>query len=320
MLDEACLPPELHLDALHRFPQRRPDRTVYLPADRAGQFGRPASGSQLVVLDEFALDHELDALGSWAPVARRNASCLAAMRRGAVAIYETDDNGVHHDEVPDALQRAVSGVYCSQRGWVNVCRYFSDAGVWPLGFPPELLHAAFNAELATQVRERVDCPVQHHSFDADGSAALDSQKLILGPQSWCPFGALGTLWWDVAFPLLYLPSCAPFRMPGLWRSLVAQVCLHAAGCHVAFRSLTGTASHSRMDTRDAVSGCLNSRRIVAILGRLQLASAPDAMGESLRACYRALVEAELIPAAELALVDRWLMLVDELAPLPTRPH
>jgi hypothetical protein len=261
--------------------------------------------------------------------ARKNLGYLVAMRRGAQVIYETDDDNLPNDDLLATVERKVFGTRCEQLGWVNVYRHFTDVRVWPRGFPLELLNQSFEANVVTGSEEWVACPVQQ--FLADGDPDVDavfrltqsqvihfrSGTLILGAGSYCPFNSQNTIWWGDAFPLLYLPSYVPFRMTDIWRSYVAQVCLYRAGHHLVFRGATvfqdRNAHDLLRDLRDEVPGYLNNQRIMRILQALNLSSAPQDMGENLRTCYRALVSAEIIPPAELLLVDGWLGEVKQIA-------
>jgi hypothetical protein len=261
--------------------------------------------------------------------ARKNLGYLVAMRRGAEVIYETDDDNLPYDQLLATVEREVVGLRCEQFGWVNVYRHFTDVRVWPRGFPLELLNESFESSLVVGAEARVACPVQQ--FLADGDPDVDAVfrltqsqaihfrpgTLILGAGSYCPFNSQNTIWWDDAFPLLYLPSYVPFRMTDIWRSFVAQVCLYHAGHHLVFRGATvfqdRNAHDLLRDFHDEVPGYLNNRRIMQMLEALDLSSAPQDMGENLGICYRVLVEAEIIPQAELLLVDGWLTEIKRIA-------
>jgi STELLO glycosyltransferases len=254
--------------------------------------------------------------------ARKNLGYLQAMRRGAEVIYETDDDNLPYDHLLATVERQVSGPSCEQQGWVNVYRHFTDMRVWPRGFPLELLNAAFQVKLATRPRAKVVCPIQQ--FLADGDPDVDAifrltqsqvirfrpGTLILGPGSYSPFNSQNTIWWEEAFPLLYLPGHVPFRMTDIWRSYVAQTCLYRAGHYLAFREATvfqdRNAHDLLRDFRDEVPGYLNNQRIMKILEALDLSRAPQDMVENLRLCYRALVRSGIMVEAELPLVDAWL--------------
>jgi hypothetical protein len=134
--------------------------------------------------------------------------------------------------------------------------------------------------------------------------------VVLARGAFCPFNSQNTVWWPDAYPLLYLPSFVTFRVTDIWRSLVAQVCLHAAGRQLAFRS--ATARHARndhsllRDFTDEVPGYLHNARILDLLRSLDLSSHPAAAAANLRRCYLALVDEKLVCSAELELVDAWL--------------
>ena len=68
---------------------------------------------------------------------RKNVGYLLAMRGGADAILETDDDNFPYPGFWDAGEPDVTAPTSEGHGWVNVYRYFAtpDADVWPRGFP-----------------------------------------------------------------------------------------------------------------------------------------------------------------------------------------
>ena len=139
---------------------------------------------------------------------------------------------------------------------------------------------------------------------------FEGDDVILPPGAYCPFNSQNTLWWPEAFPLMYLPSYVAFRMTDIWRSLIAQRCLHASGQSVAFRSSTVDQvrnEHSLLDDfEDEISGYLGNRRIVESLNAVHLSEDLSECGLNMRRCYVQLVADGFIPDEELSLVDSWL--------------
>ena len=132
----------------------------------------------------------------------------------------------------------------------------------------------------------------------------------LAPGQWCPFNTQSTWWWPAAFPLLYVPSHCSFRMCDIWKSFVAQRCLWAMGLGVVFHPpevVQDRNPHDVLKDFEAeVPGYLWNARIARLLGALELDAAPEAVGENLRVCYRALVGEGILPTDELPLLDAWL--------------
>ena len=254
--------------------------------------------------------------------ARKNIGYLLAIQQGAACIYETDDDNA---PLPGWTPRAetVDAVPVAPRPWVNVYRMFTNELIWPRGFPLDrITDAATYRHEATPPRS-VRAPIQQGlangapDVDAVWRLVLDhpvdfhaGPSVRLPPDAYCPFNSQTTWWWPVAYPLLYLPSFCSFRMTDIWRSFVAQRCLWEIGCGVVFHAAEAVQlrnPHNLLrDFRDEVPGYLDNDRICTILNGCTLLPGEASVGDNLRACYRALVDASIIPGDELPLVDAWL--------------
>lgn len=249
---------------------------------------------------------------------RKNIGYLEAIAGGAPVVAETDDDNAPYDTFFAPAREVAAARVVRERGWVNVYRLFTDRPVWPRGFPLDRVREAPPAP--GDALERVRCPIQQGL--ADGDPDVDAvYRLVVGepvtferrppvalaPGALCPTNSQNTLWWPDAFPLLYLPSHCSFRMTDIWRGLVAARIAAEQGWHVLFRTSTVHQDRNEHDfVRDfaqEVDGYLRNAGIVEVLEATPLpATVPDALA----ACYGALVEAGVLPAAELGLVERWL--------------
>lgn len=273
---------------------------------------------------EFARQSPLD------HYCRKNVGYLHAMREGAQVIAETDDDNLPYRSFLRDVGRMVSGRRVIGEGWRNVYRHFTEARIWPRGFPLELITASLTERLALGPLAHFDCPVQQFLADGDpdvdaiyrltteGEVVFDANAnaVVLGPGAFCPFNSQNTIWWPEAFPLLYLPNFVSFRMTDIWRSFVAQVCLYAIDKHLAFRAATVRQernAHSLLrDFEQEVPGYLHNERILGVLQGLTLSGGSDDTGGNLWLCYKALISEGLVPVEELRLVELWL---DELSEL-----
>lgn len=254
--------------------------------------------------------------------ARKNIGYLLAMRAGASVIVETDDDNVPREEFWAARRRRQSVPTLAADGWVNVYGYFTEAHIWPRGFPLDRIKDA-HAPFESLAVGDADCPVQQGLADVNPDvdaiyrlvAPLPQsfrrdRRLALAPGSWCPFNSQNTTWWAEAFPLLYLPAYCSFRMTDIWRSFVAQRIAWANGWGVLFHEPTvwqERNEHNLMrDFRDEVPGYLHNGAICEALGGLQLRPGAEHLGENLRACYGKLVGMELVGRQELSLLDAWI--------------
>lgn len=263
---------------------------------------------------------------------RKNIGYLQAMRAGAECIYDTDD-----DNVPMGAwrERELSCVARAAKtpGWCNVYRYFHPTDIWPRGFGLSKLADA-RTPLSPEVI--VECPIQQGLADGEpdvdaiwrlaaippwmrGRFTMFREKLsvVLGKGAWCPFNSQTTWWFKEAFPLLYLPTHATFRMTDIWRSFVAQRCLWELGRGVVFHSpsevVQNRNEHDLMkDFADEVPGYLSNEKIAATLEALSLEAGRDAISSNLTRCYEALVGAGFLPPDELAGVRAWVDDVEKI--------
>ena len=254
--------------------------------------------------------------------ARKNVGYLWAAARGAEIIAETDDDNIPYDTFLKETNRTVKGKPVRKIGWENVYTHFTEARIWPRGFPLELITESLSNRSELGSERDYDCPVQQYLADGDpdvdavyrlttvAETKFHSNTIILEPGTYCPFNSQNTIFWREAFPLLYLPAYVSFRMTDIWRSFVAEACLYAMGKAIAFREATvfqERNQHSLIkDFRDEVPGYLNNVRIVEILRDLSLGSDSSAVAENVLLCYEALIRAEIVPAKELPLLQSWL--------------
>ena len=258
--------------------------------------------------------------------ARKNIGYLYAMKMGANVIAETDDDNIPYDNFLDGVHVDTTARPALQSGWVNVYRFYSDQRIWPRGFPLEKINHSLNSTPMLGDPEPHHCPVQQYLADEDPDVdaiyrltdnaptkfKFDPHRklIVLPPGSHCPFNSQNTVWWREGFIFLYLPSYVSFRMTDIWRSFIAQVCLHAIGSSIAFGPATMKQIRNRHDLlddfRQEVAGYLNNSRIVETLIELPLSTARDDNALNLLLCYRKLVDIAIIPPEELPIVEAWI--------------
>ncbi|MEK6283080.1 MAG: STELLO glycosyltransferase family protein [Acidobacteriota bacterium] len=261
--------------------------------------------------------------------ARKNLGYLLALRDGATMILETDDDNIPYQSFWNPRQRQQTVSTLSKHGWVNVYRYFSEANLWPRGFPLDHVKDSLPPFESLKVSE-TDCPIQqglvNENPDVDAIYRLVSSlpqsfrkdgRVALAGGSWCPFNSQNTYWWREAFPLMYLPAFCSFRMTDIWRSFVAQRIAWANNWSVLFHEPNVSQErneHNLMrDFRDEVPGYLHNKSICEALENLQLRSGVDSIGENLHVCYEKLVSMELVDRKELELVTAWLADLEEVS-------
>lgn len=258
--------------------------------------------------------------------ARKNVGYLLAIRQGAPVVAETDDDNIPYPAFLSDINRRIRGRAVTKAGWENVYVHFTELRVWPRGFPLEHVNESLRMASPLANTAEFDCPIQQYLADdnpdvdavfrltSDFEIKFRPNTIILQPGTWCPFNSQNTVWWPPAYPLLYLPAYVSFRMTDIWRSFIAQICLHHMGHSLAFRDATMYQIRNEhvliRDFRDEVPGYLNNVRIMETLAGLTLSAKPAHAGQNLRLCYEALVSANFVPREELHLVDLWLAELD----------
>ena len=254
--------------------------------------------------------------------ARKNIGYLIAFRDGADHILETDDDNLPYPSFWSSEDNHRLTPTLSGAGWVNIFRYFSDANIWPRGFPLDLVRQHPPAYESLSEAEN-DCPIRHGLIDNDPDVDAiyrltgdlpqmfaNNRRIVLRDGSLCPFGSQNTAWHEKTFALLYLPAYCSFRMTDIWRGFIAQRIAWANGWGVLFHEPTmyqERNTHNLMkDFRDEVPGYLHNAELARALEKLELPGGEDQIQENLRTCYRKLVEMELIDPKELTLLDSWL--------------
>jgi hypothetical protein len=260
---------------------------------------------------------------------RKNIGYLKAIAEYPPVIAETDDDNIPYDTFLQDVNRSVTGRAVLKAGWENVYTHFTDDKIWPRGFPLELITASLKSHSPLGEPTKFECPIQQ--FLADGDPDVDAvyrltieaittfrpNTVVLKDGTYCPFNSQNTIFWPEAYPLLYLPAYVSMRMTDIWRGFIAERCLFAMGKQIAFRDATVLQErneHSLIrDFREEVPGYLHNTRIIEILKALELSADPKDCASNLRKCYVALVEADIVPGQEMALVDLWIESLKRLA-------
>lgn len=278
----------------------------------------------------WPLDHQLYSfrLANVAPTnsyTRKNIGYLLAMRNKAEVIIETDDDNIPMDSFWQERTQRKEAIVIKKDGWLNVYQYFSDDRIWPRGLPLDEIDSVVASSCKV---ETVYSPIQqglaNDDPDVDAIYRLtypnrrtifdDKISVAFQPGTWSPFNSQNTTWFREAFHLMYLPSTCSFRMTDIWRSFVAQRLLWKCGQTVLFHSPTVYQcrnEHDLMDDfRQEVPGYLHNKEIAEGLMGLNLDDWNQ--NDNMRICYEWLVSKDLLDEKELALLDYWLMDIEEL--------
>ena len=76
---------------------------------------------------------------------RKNIGYLVAIANGATVIAETDDDNLPYESFLVDVSEEVRAQAVRGRGWVNVYTHFTDARIWPRGFPLQFVLESFRS-------------------------------------------------------------------------------------------------------------------------------------------------------------------------------
>lgn len=258
----------------------------------------------------------------WNHYSRKMLGYVRAVQRGAEVIFDTDDDNFPK---PGWQIPAFDGTYATTAdglGWVNVYRSFSDAHIWPRGFPlrsildPRTVLAP-EATRPTRVRVGIWQMLVDGEPDVDAIYRLvDNRKhyfaerdpLILGRGTLCPFNSQATAFIQPLFPLLYLPASVTFRFTDILRGLVAQPILWAAGYSLGFTQaavIQERNPHDFLKDFESEWACyVQAERVPDIVEPVIRGGA--SVSENLTAAYAALQRAGIVSAEEPKILAAWL--------------
>lgn len=178
-----------------------------------------------------------------------------AIRHGAEYILDSDDDNTPYPGAVDDVDRIIlaedwtKGERVRTRaGWFNPYSHLGARGLWPRGFPLELVHG-IGAKAEPGIGSDPWAVVQFMA-DADPDVdaigrmmhpagayfdLCDAQMMILPDRGiFAPINSQATLWTAEAFPLLFLPQGVSDRVTDILRGYMAQACLWRMGYVAAF--------------------------------------------------------------------------------------
>ena len=202
--------------------------------------------------------------------ARKAVGYLYAIKHGAEAIYETDDDNVLKSGLGALLPEAtddgelvlrpfrLSGLRAapgSRHGVANAHAHFGQPSVWPRGVPLADVDAAVRQSLVAETPNRSRrCLVRQGLADADPDVDAifrltqsgevghlffdDAPPVAVERGVFSPWNSQNTLVERGAFWALLLPTTVAFRVCDIWRGLWAQRLVWELGGNICFFEAT----------------------------------------------------------------------------------
>jgi len=261
---------------------------------------------------------------------RKNLGYLYAIKKGAHAIIDTDDDNFPNIQQWNNFLNSSFEVFehasSDKITFKNIYSYFSDAKIpfWPRGFPLNLINDP-KADIESNdifksnskdvglwqcmVNGDPDIDAIHRLIFKGTPAYLKKNALIMGRNTFCAFNSQNTLWADSdLFPLLYLPSTVSFRFTDILRGYIAQAVINATSKNWGFYQATAYQErnvHNLMnDFRSEISMYSNMDEIFKIIFESCKHNLP--ICDNLINCYSSLKENEFVHERELEILSSWI--------------
>jgi hypothetical protein len=309
-----------------------PNYKLVVAGDRKSPADWAQDGAEfLSVSDQEALGFQMSAKLPYNHYGRKMMGYLHAIREGAEAIVDTDDDNIPYDGWKFPALEGSFDTAPAGKGFVNIYKNFTSHHIWPRGYPLDLI---LNADHNLREEELTQQPTKIGVWQglADSDPDVDAiyrlidntevffdkrSPIVLPEGTLCPFNSQNTLVRRELFPLLYLPAYVTFRFTDILRGLVAQPIMWAHGYRLGFTQATVLQvrnPHDYVKDFESEIPCyLHPNRVIAAVQR---AIQPGhSVSDDLRAVYDELAKENIVTAAEVELLDLWLA---DLAALTTK--
>lgn len=280
--------------------------------------------------DQLSSDFAIASLLPENHYTRKNLGYLYAIKSGAHAIIDTDDdnfpNTIKWNNLLNAKFETFVHASSEKISFKNIYSYFSNSDIpfWPRGFPLniincektnidpcEILNASSkNAGLwQCMVDGDPDIDAIHRLIYKNTPQFKTKAALIMGNNIFCAFNSQNTLWIDSElFPLLYLPSTVSFRFTDILRGYIAQAVINTSSKNWGFYQATAYQErneHNLMnDFRSEVSMYSNMEEIFQII--YESCKYNHSVSENLMNCYSMLQSNDYVEDTELKILNSWM--------------
>ncbi len=247
---------------------------------------------------------------------RKNVGYLISIAENCEVLYDTDDDN-RPKENWHLPQFFCSNELGSGEKFINVYQHFSNANIWPRGFPLDEIRKP--PPLFRKTSETATVGIWQGLADSDPDVDAiyrltngievkfeDGLPVFLRKGSYCPINSQNTFWRKELFPLMYLPAKVSFRFTDILRGYIAQVISWNHGYQVGFTQATVDQERNdhdlMIDFQQEIECYTQIKQVVDLLERITLSKS---VLDDLILCYEALSKAQIVPKEELPLVRAW---------------
>jgi hypothetical protein len=261
---------------------------------------------------------------------RKNLGYLYAIKKGAQAIIDTDDDNFPNIQQWNKLLNSNFEVLehapSKKISFKNIYSYFSNSDIpfWPRGFPIQLINDIESDiksnDVSKSQRTKIglwqcmvdgdpDIDAIHRLIFTNTPQLLEKKGLIMGSNVFCAFNSQNTLWLDSElFPLLYLPSTVSFRFTDILRGYIAQAVINASTKNWGFYQATAYQErneHNLMnDFRSEATMYSNMHEIFHII--YDSCEIKHSISDNLMNCYTQLRKNGYVEEAEFKILNSWM--------------
>lgn len=272
------------------------------------------------VADQEKMDFEIAGVLPCNHYCRKMLGYLKAIQNGAEYIIDTDDDNIPKDDwmFPE-FENKFACVY-ENKAFINIYQLFTPQHIWPRGLPLQLINTQFDLESFMETR---NCKVgiwqglADEDPDVDAIYRLTSDKpcyfnesdpVVLGKGTLCPFNTQNTIVKQELFPLLYLPTYVTFRFTDILRGLVAQPIMWLYDYQLGFTKATVVQKRNPHDyMKDFISEIPmyeQGEKVISLVS--EAISASDTIDVNLYNAYRSLLKESIICEKEMMTLEAWL--------------
>lgn len=268
--------------------------------------------------DQIKLNYEIIKYLPWNSYGRKIIGYLYAIKAGADIIADTDDDNIPVKNWSKNIDFKGGFDTYTEKGFVNVYKFFTNEHIWPRGFP--LRNILLDQNTITVKKNN---KVGIWQYLADGDPDVDAiyrltnnksiifnsrSPIVLDKEVVCPFNSQNTFFRKELFPLLYLPSFVTFRFTDILRGLVAQPLLWSQGYRLGFGQATVMQKrnpHDYLKDFESEIPCyLYAERIIEIVSA-SINNKDDLLINLLNA-YKGLQKENIVTQQEINLLNIWI--------------
>ncbi len=284
------------------------DNTIFLPVDSQ-------ETNNFKISKELPYNH----------YCRKMLGYLYAMKNGATAIIDTDDDNIPKEGWSFPPFSGSFDYIDKGLGFVNIYKYFTNQHIWPRGLPLNRINdkSPLKAINNTQVKIGIWQGLADEDPDVDAIYRMtsdevcyfdDKEPVVLGKGTITPFNTQNTIICKELYSLMYLPTSVTFRFTDILRGLIAQPIMWSKDYLLGFVNATVTQKRNPHDYfKDFVSEVpmyLNCDELVQFVSDAILPG--ESINNNLFKAYEALHFRKIVTDKELVTLEAWLRDIESL--------